>query len=939
MSDHQTDRHPVIPRILRVFCVPVLLGWLALTVILNVVVPQLEVVGEKHSVSLTPDDAPSLQAMKLIGKVFKESDSNSSAMIVLEGDNPLGIEAHKYYDGLVTKLEADTKHVQHVQNFWGDPLTSAGVQSADGKAAYVQLYLAGNQGEALANESAQAVKDAVAAASPPAGLKVYVTGQAALLSDQQRVGDKSLQLVTAVTIGVIVVTLLLVYRSIVAVATTIVLVLLELAAARGIVAFLGYHGVIGLSTFAVNLLTLLAIAAATDYVIFLLGRYHEARQAGEDRETAFYTMYRGTSHVILGSGLTVAGATLCLSFTRLPYFQTMGVPLAIGMLAVTMAALTLAPAVIAAASRFGLLDPKRTLSTHGWRRVGTAIVRWPGPILAVSIVVALIGLLALPTYKTSYDDRKYMPTDMEANAGYAAIERHMSPARLNPELLMVQANRDLRNSADMLIVERIARAVFHLPGIARVQTITRPLGTPIEHTSIPYQLGNQGSEQLTRSYSKDRTADLLAQADGISQGIDRLRQQVALQQQTAATQAEQNKAHAAMTPLMNGLRDKIANLDDILRPIRNYFYWEPHCFDIPFCAALRGLFDAIDSIDDLTDQMGGITASMDKLNAVQRQLDALTPPQIPSQQADLERALTNYATQRGQQQLQDAQQQNSNAMGRAFDESKNDDSFYLPPEVFDNPEFKRGLKMFVSPDGTAVRFIISHQGDPATPEGISRISQIKDAAFEAIKGTPLETSKIYLGGTAATYKDMKEGSTYDLIIAAVSALCLIFIIMLIITRAAMAALVIVGTVLLSLAASFGLSVLLWQHVIGLELHWMILGMSVIILLAVGSDYNLLLVSRFLEERAAGLKTGIIRSMGGTGSVVTSAGLVFAFTMMSFAISDLRVMAQIGTTIGLGLLFDTLIVRSFMTPAIAALMGRWFWWPQNVRARPPSPLRR
>ncbi|TDH48347.1 hypothetical protein E2F47_24025, partial [Mycobacterium eburneum] len=138
---------------------------------------------------------------------------------------------------------------------------------------------------------------------------------------------------------------------------------------------------------------------------------------------------------------------------------------------------------------------------------------------------------------------------------------------------------------------------------------------------------------------------------------------------------------------------------------------------------------------------------------------------------------------------------------------------------------------------------------------------------------------------------------------------------------------------LSLAASFGLSVLLWQHVIGLDLHWMVLGMSVIILLAVGSDYNLLLVARFKEERGAGLKTGIIRSMAGTGSVVTSAGLVFAFTMMSFAVSDLRVMGQVGTTIGLGLLFDTLVVRSLMTPAIAALMGRWFWWPQNVRSRP------
>jgi RND superfamily putative drug exporter len=120
---------------------------------------------------------------------------------------------------------------------------------------------------------------------------------------------------------------------------------------------------------------------------------------------------------------------------------------------------------------------------------------------------------------------------------------------------------------------------------------------------------------------------------------------------------------------------------------------------------------------------------------------------------------------------------------------------------------------------------------------------------------------------------------------------------------------------------------------------MVLAMSVIILLAVGSDYNLLLVSRFKEEIAAGINTGIIRAMGGTGKVVTSAGLVFAFTMGSMAVSDLRIIGQIGTTIGLGLLFDTLVVRAFMTPAIAALLGRWFWWPQTVRPRPASRLLR
>ena len=184
---------------------------------------------------------------------------------------------------------------------------------------------------------------------------------------------------------------------------------------------------------------------------------------------------------------------------------------------------------------------------------------------------------------------------------------------------------------------------------------------------------------------------------------------------------------------------------------------------------------------------------------------------------------------------------------------------------------------------------------------------------------------------------MQEGSNYDLLIAGIASLCLIFIIMLLLTRAVIASAVIVGTVLLSLGTSFGMSVLIWQHLLGKPLHWMVLAMSVIILLAVGSDYNLLLVSRFKEEIHAGIKTGIIRSMGGTGAVVTSAGLVFAFTMMSMVVSDLVVVGQVGTTIGLGLLFDTLVIRSFMTPSIAAMMGRWFWWPQRVRARPaPAP---
>ena len=417
MSNTHIGAHPMIPRFIRLFSVPIFLGWIAIVVIVNTVSPQLEKVGEAHSVSLAPNDAPSLQAMQRIGKVFQEFDSNSSAMIVLEGDQPLGDAAHKYYDGLIDKLEADKKHVQHIQDFWGDPLTASGAQSADGKAAYVQVNLAGNQGESLSNESVQTVRDIVNNTPPPPGVKAYVTGPAPLTNDQHHAGDKSIKLITMITIAVISVMLLFVYRSIVTVLLVLVMMFIELAAARGIVAALGYYDLIGLSTFAVNLLTTLAIAASTDYAIFLLGRYHEARGNGEDRETAFYTMYHGTAHVILGSGLTIAGATFCLHFTRLPYFQTLGIPLAIGMLVAVAAALTMAPALLTICSRFGLFDPKRAMKTRGWRRVGTAVVRWPGPILAASVALALVGLLALPSYKPSYNDRLFLPSDIPANLG------------------------------------------------------------------------------------------------------------------------------------------------------------------------------------------------------------------------------------------------------------------------------------------------------------------------------------------------------------------------------------------------------------------------------------------------------------------------------------------------------------------------------------------
>ena len=565
MSSVSTERSKIAHAI-RVLAIPILLGWIALTVVTNVFVPSLEKVGEAHTVSMNAHDAPAFIAMQRIGANFQEFDSDSNAMVILEGDKPLGADAHHYYDELIKRFEAEV-HVEHVADFWSDPLTAAGAQSNDGKAAYVQLYLRGNMGETIANESIAAVRDIIEKTPPPQGVKAYVTGGAAMNSDQRVAGDKGAAKATLVTLVVIALMLLFVYRSIVTTILILLMVFFELGASRGIVAFLGNSGVIGLSTFATSLLTLIAIAAGTDYAIFLIGRYQEARGAGEDRETAYYTMFHGTAHVVLGSGLTIAGAMLCLRFTRLPWFQTMAVPCAVGILVAVIAALTLGPAVIAIGSRFGLFEPKRAISSRGWRRIGVVVVRWPGPILVATCALALIGLLALPGYKTDYDGRHFMPDDTPSNIGYAVADRHFDAARMNPELMMVESDHDLRNSADFLVIDKIAKAVFRVPGIARVQTITRPDGKPIEHTTIPFLLSMQGTtNQLNQKYNQDRMADMLVQADEMQTTIDTLTQMSNLTQEMASVTHSMVAKTKNMTVDIAELRDHIADFDDFFRP-------------------------------------------------------------------------------------------------------------------------------------------------------------------------------------------------------------------------------------------------------------------------------------------------------------------------------------------------------------------------------------
>src|ERR1700733_13416675 len=288
-KDVEQVNRPRVAKLLRVLAIPIIVFWVLVGVATNVLVPSLDATTSANAGPLVGRDAPSSQAAILTGNEFKESNYTSVAVVLLQTKGrKLGDEDHRYYDELVRRLLQDTKHVQSVQDLWGKPVTMSGSQSADAEATTLTVRPTGDLGSSQANKSIGAIRDVIAKVPKPGGLSAYITGPAPLAADTLHATDKSLVKLTIVTVILIVILLLIAYRSITIALIPLFGVLTTLAVARGFISFLVGQGVIEISSFASNLLVSLVLGASTDYAIFYLGRYQEARQNGEDKESSYY---------------------------------------------------------------------------------------------------------------------------------------------------------------------------------------------------------------------------------------------------------------------------------------------------------------------------------------------------------------------------------------------------------------------------------------------------------------------------------------------------------------------------------------------------------------------------------------------------------------------------------------------------------------------------
>ena len=192
-----------------------------------------------------------------------------------------------------------------------------------------------------------------------------------------------------------------------------------------------------------------------------------------------------------------------------------------------------------------------------------------------------------------------------------------------------------------------------------------------------------------------------------------------------------------------------------------------------------------------------------------------------------------------------------------------------------------------------------------------------------------------MAGLPAAQDDVRNYYNHDLMFIIVTTIAVVFGILILLLRAVIAPLYLIGSVMISYLSALGIGVIVFQFVWDQQLAWNVPATAFIVLVAVGADYNLLLISRIRDEASRGLRFGVIRTVGSTGGVITSAGVIFAASMFGLLFSSISGIVQVGFIIGVGLLLDTFLVRTVTVPALAVLSGRANWWPSKPPCQGPE----
>ena len=971
--------------------------WIGLAAALSLVFPSLGVLAQKAPASILPANAPSVVSQKQMSEAFQEASSDNILLVVLTNEKGFTPADEAVYRELIGKLRAETEDVAALQDFVTTPPLKEVLVSRDNKAWLLPINIVGEiatpRAIAATKRAMQTVKDTVAGST----LQAYTTGPAGTFNDIQDIGDRDRVTIEIATIVALLAILLMVYRNPLTMMLPLITIGVSLAAAQGVVAGLGTLG-LSVSNQTIVLLTAMLAGAGTDYAVFLISRYHDFLREGDDSDSAVRNALESVGKVIAASAATVAVTFVGMVFTKLTVFYTVGVALAAAITVGCLGALTFLPALLVLAGRRGWARPRKDLTGRFWRRSGIRIVRRPAVNLIVSLVILTILASSAFLASYNYDDRKALPATSESILGYDAIGRHFPINASLPQYVLISSPQDLRTSKALADMEQMAFRVSQVSDIDIVRGITRPAGESLQQARLSFQAGEVGtplSQAATTINSNTGNLNTLAAgADQIADVLGAVRGQLGQAVGTVGIlvqalgflestfggdkpiqdfDASNNllgAMHGLGALLGTNVADAINTFGQSVEPVLNALNASPVCDADPACvtareqlkqAAIARKNGTLDRLADLARQLQsvhgyqtlGATASTLRatLDAVNKALQAsgLSSPAAAANQLNQLTVGINTLAQ-GSRQVADGVSllvDQTKRLGAGLDQAsafllamKRDATtpsmagFYIPPQILTGDEFRKAAAIFISPDGRTARYLVQSKLNPFTSDAMDQVNDILAAARAAQPNTTLEDASISMTGLTVTLRDTRDYYYQDLRLIVTTTILVVLSILIVLLRALVAPLYLIVSVVFSYLSALGMGVLLFQVILGQELHWSVPGLTFIILVAVGADYNLLLISRIRDESPHGIRSGVIRTVSQTGGVITAAGLIFAASMIGLQFSSITTLVQIGFIIASGILLDTFLVRTITVPATAVLVGKANWWPSKWEPAPP-----
>lgn len=230
-------------------------------------------------------------------------------------------------------------------------------------------------------------------------------------------------------------------------------------------------------------------------------------------------------------------------------------------------------------------------------------------------------------------------------------------------------------------------------------------------------------------------------------------------------------------------------------------------------------------------------------------------------------------------------------------------------------------------DGALTKIMVTGEYAPGTPESLDLVTELRDIVHD------VPGADAVVGGAVATDLDARAGNQQDLLLIAPLVLAVSFIVLLLLLRSLVAPVVLLLINVASAAAAIGAGswlsrVLFDQHALDLQVPLL----AFLFLVALGIDYTIFLVHRArAEAESHGTREGMVRAVSHTGAVITSAGIVLAAVFAALGVLPLVTLGQLGLIVGVGVIVDTLVVRTVIVPAVFGVLGDRIWWP---RRRPP-----